>query len=272
MASAVRAAALTIGSAALVLAGVGISWATGGTAKGSDAGTSAHRPAVAAPVQEETVFVPITPCRIVDTRAKGGPVSAARSFYVAGSTHFADQGGTSGGCAVPASATAVSANVVATGAKKSGYVKGYPAGSAAPTASVLNFATASIANDLSLAVRPGTAQGLTLAANTPVQLVVDLTGYYAPQIEAFVDSDGTLDTGTGRVLGVSHVAGTGTYTVSTDSNIFNCSTTATSTQVGAYAAAVPASSLSSVVVHTWTVTDAGATVSTDENFNLTVTC
>lgn len=277
MKAGLRAAAIGVGAATLVLSGVGISWAAGGSdtaAKGSTTSRKAQavrQVAVASPPKPETVFVPITPCRVIDTRVKGGPVSAARSFYVAGTANVTNQGGRSGGCGIPSAASAVSANVVATGATKGGFVKGYPAGAPEPGASIINYGNASIANGLALAIRPGTAQNLTLKASSPVQLVVDITGYYAPQIEAFVDADGTLNTGTARVATVTHTSGSGVYTVRTDSDIYNCSVVATTTGFGSYAAAVPSGVPTDVTVRTWTLVN-GATTAADQAFNVIVAC
>src|SRR4028118_856185 len=68
----------------------------------------------------ELVFVPLAPCRIIDTRKSQGPIPAGqtRSFQVAGITEFGPQGGTIGGCGVPPGgaepvAAAVMLNIVA---------------------------------------------------------------------------------------------------------------------------------------------------------------
>ena len=59
-------------------------------------------------VSPETLFVPIAPCRIIDTRSGGGkiPSGSTRNFVVSGMTGFGGQGGTAGGCGIPTDAIA----------------------------------------------------------------------------------------------------------------------------------------------------------------------
>ena len=79
-------------------------------------------------------FYTLAPCRVADTRDTpgpfGGPALAAntvRSFQVASI------------CGVPASATAVAINVAVFTPSSAGDLRIYPAGSAAPLASAINF-------------------------------------------------------------------------------------------------------------------------------------
>src|SRR5689334_11700721 len=48
----------------------------------------------------DLIFVPVPPCRIIDTRLAGGPIAAnsTRSFKVNGVDAFQAQGGKDGGC------------------------------------------------------------------------------------------------------------------------------------------------------------------------------
>ena len=66
----------------------------------------------------DLVFTPLTPCRIIDTRAAGGPImpGSPRDFLVSGNLGFEGQGGTPGGCGIPDSATAAMLNFVAASA------------------------------------------------------------------------------------------------------------------------------------------------------------
>src|SRR5437667_8121983 len=64
----------------------------------------------------DLVYTPVTPCRIIDTRATGagGPIvpGVQRDFLVSGTTGFDTQGGTAGGCGIPDGATAAMLNLV----------------------------------------------------------------------------------------------------------------------------------------------------------------
>ena len=71
-------------------------------------------------VDQDLVFVPVRPCRVIDTRLAGGPLAPGeeRQFVISGTVGFEAQGGTPGGCGVPRSAivrgaTAVALNLVA---------------------------------------------------------------------------------------------------------------------------------------------------------------
>ncbi|MCW2522549.1 MAG: hypothetical protein JWO63_884 [Frankiales bacterium] len=175
------------------------------------------------PARSETVFVPITPCRIVDTRVAGGRVTAARAFYVAGTTAFVTQGGKSGGCGIPFGTTAIAANIGATAELAAGYVKAYPSNLSAPNASVLNFSrNVTIANGVTLAIDASTTgKSLTLSASEPTQIFLDVTGYYAPQLEGMVSPTGGVYSGSSRLVSAVH-NGTGTYTVTWDSDVSYC--------------------------------------------------
>jgi plastocyanin len=100
----------------------------------------------------ETVFHSLAPCVVFDTRAAfGGPgpfvAEQERSFHVAGSTaNFAAQGGTAGGCGVPAFdggqpvATAIFINYVAINANGGGSLKAWAGDKTEPVqGAVLNY-------------------------------------------------------------------------------------------------------------------------------------
>src|SRR6478609_2924477 len=88
----------------------------------------------------QNLFVPITPCRVVDTRQQGGPFSSGqtRSYYVASTTGFAPQGGHSGGCGIPVGAVAVTAGLSAVSPHHAGFFRTWAFGGAEPGATVLN--------------------------------------------------------------------------------------------------------------------------------------
>ncbi len=131
-------------------------------------------------------YTSITPCRIVDTRASGagGAFTAGqqRTFQVSGTgSGFAAQGGTSGGCGLPADAVAVEASITAVGPAGVGYARAYPAGTSLPNATFINFTGGrSVTNT-------GTVPIATSASTSDLNLnvfgagshvVIDLQGYY----------------------------------------------------------------------------------------------
>ena len=100
-----------------------------------------------APVQaqENLIYVPVNPCRLVDTRNAGGPIPAnsTRNFLVSG--NVSGQGG-DGSCPAPRQGEplAISAYVIAVPAPGSvnGVLTAYPSDQPAPAAgagSTVNF-------------------------------------------------------------------------------------------------------------------------------------
>lgn len=119
-------------------------------------------------------FYPLTPCRVVDTRnangSLGGPELSAyteRDFTLPGT------------CGIPSTATVYSLNVTAVpGDSTPGYLAVWPQGLPQPAFSTLNYFGWAIANGT--IVPAGTNGGVAVYANTNVNLVIDVNGYFAP--------------------------------------------------------------------------------------------
>ncbi len=139
---------------------------------------------------QDFVYTPVTPCRIIDTRLVGGPISAGtyRNFYATG-VNFSGQGGTSGDCGIPKGpAKAVVINFVALGTSSPGpgnlSVTPYPSGF--PLSSIINWtAGVNIANGIPAAICNNyyytCTYDISVAANNnTVQVVADVLGYFAP--------------------------------------------------------------------------------------------
>jgi hypothetical protein len=130
----------------------------------------------------------MTPVRILDTRTtQSVPASAAITLNVAGVV------------GVPADASAVSLNVTVTNTRDMGYVTVWPTGGTRPVVSDLNFAGGqTVANLVTVKVGTGGAVSLFNSSGTPVDLVVDLGGYYA--LGAPTAGGGTVTVTPTRVL------------------------------------------------------------------------
>jgi hypothetical protein len=143
--------------------------------------------------ESDLLFVPLTPCRILDTRLAGGRMTPGPSgmlhFEVAGTTGFESQGGNPGGCGVPLGATtplaaAVMINVVAVGPVGPGHLRAWEFGQTAPNAAILNYANISGLNIANAVVVPiagvaSLAKDLSIDANVSATFVVaDVTGYF----------------------------------------------------------------------------------------------
>jgi uncharacterized protein (DUF1800 family) len=124
----------------------------------------------------------------------------SRAFYLSPSPAFAGQ------CGISPTASAIAVNVTVTNPSAAGFVKIYPAGTAAPTTSVINFRTGQTrANNAILPL--GTSGGFNavagIGAGNAVHLIIDINGYFdnpandqPPTAYAGVDRTITLPSGT----------------------------------------------------------------------------
>ncbi len=119
-------------------------------------------------------FIPITPCRIADTRnatgAFGGPELAAgvtRTFNVPQSA-----------CNIPSTAAAYSLNITVVPIHGLGYLTMWPAGQTQPTVSTLNSDGRVKAN--AAIVPAGSNGGVNLYASDATQAILDIDGYFVP--------------------------------------------------------------------------------------------
>jgi sugar lactone lactonase YvrE len=132
-------------------------------------------------------FVPVTPCRVIDTRASdptfgGGPFT--------GGTHrdYAIRNSTSLGCAagfIPSAADvqAYSLNVTVVPRGSLSYLTVYPSGINPPTVSNLNSNDGRTkANAAIVPANTGDAnRGISIYASNATDVIVDINGYYVPE-------------------------------------------------------------------------------------------
>lgn len=140
--------------------------------------------------ESDLLFVPVSPCRIIDTRITGGKIMAGqtRPFRVAGTTGFSAQGGQASGCGVPIGASspmaaAVMLNIVAVDVDGKGNLQAWEFGQPEPVATSINFQKIdmNIANGLIVPIAGISSQthDLNVKANfNNAHLVVDVTGYF----------------------------------------------------------------------------------------------
>ena len=128
----------------------------------------------------ETGYHPVTPARLLDTRAGESTIDGAQlgaGLATAGSTLVVPVAGRGG---VPAGAASVVLNVTAVGGQGFGFVTAYPCGTTRPLASNLNFvAGAPVANAVITGVSDEGSVCLYVGTNG-VDLVADVSGYFLP--------------------------------------------------------------------------------------------
>lgn len=122
-------------------------------------------------------FYPLTPCRVVDTRAgygkdgtPFGPPSlstTARIFPVSSSS-----------CGIPSNAQAYSFNVTAVPQGPLGYLSIWPANQPYPYVSTLNALDGGVTANA--AIVPAGDGRVQVVAGNPTDLIIDVNGYFAP--------------------------------------------------------------------------------------------
>ena len=127
-----------------------------------------------------SLFTPITPCRLIDTRA-GNAIGPRVTPIGADETYTLQVTGANGQCSIPATATAVVINTTSVNATAAGYLTLYPADAARPNASNLNVVAgqAPTPNLVTVTLSAGGAMSVYNAAGT-VDVLGDIAGYYQP--------------------------------------------------------------------------------------------
>jgi hypothetical protein len=157
-------------------------------------------------------FVPVTPCRVADTRGNGFTGAYGPPALAGGATRTFVIGGQ---CGIPAGAEAVSFNFTILSITTAGDIRVYPDGATMPLVSTQNWiaTTGVIAN---AAITPlGATSGITVHVDGlgTINLIIDVNGYYTQNINSseFLGIYGNLPSG-GVIYGYN--ASTGGATTS----------------------------------------------------------
>ena len=204
---------------------------------------------------EKTVFVPITPCRVTDTRASSA-VGPKSSPLGPSETYTINAHGNNGQCTgIPADAVGLQLNVTAVGATSPSFLTIWEAGQPMPGSSSLNPVPGEppTPNAVTAALSP-TGQFSVYNFQGAVDVIIDITGYYADHnhddryytkaeldarqwtgdniedfsltnedvgvLYAVVMANGTLVRSSGGVTSARQ--GAGTYTVDFNREVGNC--------------------------------------------------
>ena len=137
------------------------------------------------PVPSAVQFVPLTPCRIVDTRRAtgtfGGPAitgGSARAFPLAQSGNP---------CGIPSTAVAYSLNVTVVPVHTLGYLTIWPTGEGQPTVSTLNSPDGRIKANAAIIPAGSSSGSVSVYVTDTTNVVLDIDGYFA------TSSDSTLE-------------------------------------------------------------------------------
>jgi len=125
------------------------------------------------------LFVPIVPCRLLDTRGadhigpRSSPLGNADTYNQAVS-------GTNGQCTIPAEAKAVAMNVTAVNGTADSFLTLWPADATQPLASNLNWRAGDGATPNKVDVKLGADGRINFYNNAgTVDVIADIVGYYA---------------------------------------------------------------------------------------------
>jgi hypothetical protein len=126
-------------------------------------------------------FVPVTPCRIADTRNPAGPFGGpfitggtSRGFAVPDSA-----------CNIPATAQAYSVNVTVVPKGPLGFLTMFPCGQSLPLASTLNSIDGRVKAAAAI-VPAGTNGGVCAFATQDTELILDINGYFVSDLSPSV--------------------------------------------------------------------------------------
>ena len=147
----------------------------------------------------DLVFVPITPCRIIDTRVAGGVIAAntVRSFDVTAVANYSFQGGDASNCGGAGSAgsfaaAAINFTVVTPGA--AGYITAFPFLATQPLAATVNYTAGSIVGNFAVVRldQGASANELNVYSFAQTHLVGDLVGYFINPVLGELDCQETF--------------------------------------------------------------------------------
>lgn len=180
------------------------------------------------PASEGDLYVAVTPCRLLDTRDMAGPLTGLPVTFEA-SGDLTAQGG-SASCGIPEDASAVAVNLTGITTTPGGYLRGWPAGSPPPTATLLNYAPAiNASNMVNIPLGAGSctgcnAQFILRNHGGNVHVVGDVVGYYTRPPFAHIKADGSAVAGASHLLS-SVQSGTGYYVLTWDRDMTRCTFT-----------------------------------------------
>ena len=166
-------------------------------------------------INRDLVFVPITPCRILDTRVAGGAIAAnvVRGVDVTAVSSYAFQGGANSDCGGAGSAgsfAAAAINFTVVTPSAAGYITAYPVNGTQPLAATVNYSAGDIRGNFAIVQldQGPAANEMNVYSFAQTHLVADLVGYYINPVLSNVAPD-CVQTAAGTTI---NAGGTGNAT------------------------------------------------------------
>jgi hypothetical protein len=143
-------------------------------------------------VATDLVFVPVAPCRILDTRVVGGQIAGGttRGFDVTAVTDYTFQGGHAsncGGAGAAGSFAAAVINFTVVFPSSAGYITAFPFGGVQPLSTSMDFDGGGLRSTTSIVKldQGASANEMTVYSHATTHLVADIVGYFInPQATA----------------------------------------------------------------------------------------
>lgn len=133
---------------------------------------------------QDLVYVPVTPCRILDTRIAGGPIAAngVRHFDLADVVNFSGQGGDTSHCNVgnKGSFAAAAINFTVVSPDIAGYITAFPHLVSRPSAATINYVASDIRNGFTIVRldQSSATHEFNVYSVAQTHLVADVVGYF----------------------------------------------------------------------------------------------
>ncbi len=195
----------------------------GGLQVGTAKTLSAAAAKVLGDADTDLIFVPVTPCRIIDTRVAGGVIAAntVRSFDVTAVPNYSFQGGDASNCngvGAAGSFAAAAINFTVVTPSAAGYITAFPYLATQPLAATVNYTAGDIRGNFAVVKLDQGASANELSVYTFAQthLVADIVGYYrnpgAPTLECVDTTNTTVSIPAGNTANLTAAACAAGYT------------------------------------------------------------
>ena len=126
-----------------------------------------------------SAFVPITPCRLFDTRNDGNGVGARKTPLTGGEILAQQVTGTNGNCTIPLDAVGIAFNVTTVNGTNASFLTVWPSDAPRPLASNLNWVAGAPATPNKVDVKlSGDGKASFFSNAGTVDVIADIVGYY----------------------------------------------------------------------------------------------
>lgn len=145
----------------------------------------------------DLVYVPVTPCRIIDTRVAGGIIAAnsTRNFDVTATSDYVAQGGSATDCNIGGAGNFAAAviNFTVVSPSIAGFITAFPFQASRPLAATLNYGAGEIRGNLGTVKLDlgGGVPELSVYSFGQTHLVADVVGYFTSPAATDLNCVGT---------------------------------------------------------------------------------